>query len=173
MFRKISPAPYTGNVSVPRKAANIFRERPLEKPAALLRPLYCNGPAEGRMFRDSPEDAELFEPPHIPGGYRLRRHFSPYCGVSTRVRHPYCSFYQVAAAGDRSPAAVSPVVSCCPGRMRASFPFSGAAPGAGALRPGCSGSAPDGYSSGRPTTSWPSSRPGSGPARPSHGTGYG
>ncbi len=39
--------------------------------------------------RNSQPNAEPFTTPHIPGSYRLRRHFPRYCDVTTRVGHPY------------------------------------------------------------------------------------
>lgn len=39
--------------------------------------------------RNSQPNAEPFATPHIPGSYRLRRHFPRYCDVTTRVGHPY------------------------------------------------------------------------------------
>ena len=39
--------------------------------------------------RNSQPNAAPFATPHIPGSYRLRRHFPRYCDVTTRVRHPY------------------------------------------------------------------------------------
>lgn len=40
-------------------------------------------------FGISEPDAGSFDPSHMPGSYRLRRHFPRHCDVSTRVRHPY------------------------------------------------------------------------------------
>ena len=44
---------------------------------------------EGPSVEKSVPNAEPFATPHIPGSYRLRRHFPRYCGEVTRVPHPY------------------------------------------------------------------------------------
>ena len=43
----------------------------------------------GLSVEKSVPDAEAFGTPHIPGSYRLRRHFPRYCGVITCIPHPY------------------------------------------------------------------------------------
>lgn len=50
------------------------------------RPPDGSGAGERGILRPS---IELSATPHIPGSYRLRRHFPRYCDVSTWVRHPY------------------------------------------------------------------------------------
>ena len=119
---------------------------------------------------NSNQNAKSLPTPHISGSYRLRRHFPRYCDVSTRIRTPigFLSF----GLGPRAPATgASAVRTTGLLTFRSGNPFRNARSDAAvpALRTvGVQSLLHTGLS-----TSWPSSLPGSGPSKPSRGTGYG
>ena len=122
---------------------------------------------EGPSVEKSVPNAEPFATPHIPGSYRLRRHFPRYCGEVTRVPHPYKLRVlprvsrRVSAALRRRKTPSDPLQASTPsGRSELDIER----PEAGTMR---------GSRFRVVATSWPSSRRESAPSRPSRGTGYG
>ncbi len=99
--------------------------------------LFPNKPKRNDLFRrfslrfsekisNSPKnDVELFEPPHISGSYRLRRHFPRYCDVSTAGSTPV-SFSFRGRSGKRA-AFVPP--SCTAGHPRVYYQLAFFTPG--------------------------------------------
>ena len=122
---------------------------------------------EGPSVEKSVPNAEPFATPHIPGSYRLRRHFPRYCGEVTRVPHPYKLRVlprvsrRVSAALRRRKTPSDPLQASTPsGRSELDIER----PEAGTMR---------GSRFRVVATNWPSSRRESAPSRPSRGTGYG